>query len=211
MNVRLFTGWAFSETALHPIAEGLNCEIANGDGGDIWIGWSLGGLRALAQCRDTTPRTLILISSTARFCADGDIWPGLPPANLRALQRQFARAPEDALRGFHKLCAPTASANTIELRVRDSLALPPLADGLRELAELDLRERLDEIQQPVLLLHGAKDRVIPPAAAYATARRLAHAQTKEHPEAGHDLPLAHAGWVTEQIRDFLDAKLASPP
>ncbi|MCO5045278.1 MAG: alpha/beta fold hydrolase [Kiritimatiellae bacterium] len=204
MKARLFPGWAFPETALQPIAEALHCDIRTDTGGDLWIAWSLGGLHALTQSRATTPRALILISSTARFCADSDHWPGLPTANLRALQRQLARAPEDALRGFHKLCTATASATTLETRLRDSLTLP-LADGLRDLAELDLRDRLETIRQPTLLLHGSKDRVIPIAAAHALAQRLPHAQLREHPEAEHDLPIAHAGWVIEQIRDFLGA------
>ncbi|MCO5068285.1 MAG: alpha/beta fold hydrolase [Kiritimatiellae bacterium] len=204
MKARLFPGWAFPETTLQPIAESLHCDIRTDTGGDLWIAWSLGGLHALTQSRATTPRALILISSTARFCADSDHWPGLPTANLRALQRQLARAPEDALRGFHKLCTATASATTLETRLRDSLTLP-LADGLRDLAELDLRDRLETIRQPTLLLHGSKDRVIPIAAAHALAQRLPHAQLREHPEAEHDLPIAHAGWVIEQIRDFLGA------
>lgn len=200
MKTRTFSGWAFPESALEPIATAIRA--VNRDG-EVWIGWSLGGLRALTQCDAVQPRALILISSTARFCADGDSWPGLPRANLRALQRQLERAPDEALRGFHRLCTRTADDAAIEERIRQSRALP-LADGLRALDTLDLRPRLNAITQPVLLLHGAQDRVIPAAAARAMAAAFPNAQLCERADAAHDLPLAHREWTIDRAYAFLE-------
>lgn len=200
MKTRIFPGWAFPEATLHPIANDLGA--MKGDG-EVWIGWSLGGLLALSQCETAQPRALILISSTARFCADGDSWPGLPRANLRALQRQLERSPDEALRGFHRLCTRTADDAAIEERIRQSRALP-LADGLRELDTLDLRSRMNAIAQPVLLLHGAQDRVIPAAAARAMAAAFPNAHLCERADAAHDLPLAHREWTIDRAHAFLE-------
>lgn len=202
MNTHVFPGWGFSESVLHPIASGLNFKLANEQDAPFWIGWSLGGIQALSRCTAYVPRALVLISSTARFCGDGSEWPGLPPANLRALQRQLTRAPEDALLGFHRLCSENGTEEKIEQRAQDSLPLP-LAAGLRELAELDVRAALKKITQPVLLLHGARDRVIPVAASRAMASLIQNARLVEHKEAGHDLPIQYRDWVVAQIREFL--------
>lgn len=55
---------------------------------------------------------------------------------------------------------------------------------------------------PMLVLAGAKDRLVAPACSH----RLAQAwQTDfaEHPHAGHDLPLDDGPWVARQVRDWL--------
>ena len=71
------------------------------------------------------------------------------------------------------------------------------------LAELDLRETLASLSIPVLILHGAEDRVIPLQAARAMAERLSDVRLLEHPTAGHDLPLTQTAWVVDHIGDFL--------
>lgn len=194
----LLTGWSFPAHTL----DGL------GGAGRARGGWSLGGLQALAGLRDEPMRwpTGILISSTARFCGEADGWPGLPRPALRALQRQLQRAPREALLGFHRLCAgPETDDVVIAQRVEDSLALglDVLATGLRELDTLDVRADLPAITQPILILHGARDQVIPVQAAERMAELLPQATLIIHPEAHHDLPLAHCAWVAEHIRMFL--------
>lgn len=203
MKAYLFTGWAFPDAALRPIADALEGSIApTHEDADLVIGWSLGGLRALAQAEARTP--LVLISATARFCGDGEAWPGLPAANLRALQRQVKRAPADALRGFHRICAgDDTPADLIAARVQRSLALE-LESGLQALADLDVRPLLARCTAPILLLHGARDRVIPIEAARATAALLPNATLREHPTAGHDLPLTEVDWIAERMTEFLN-------
>jgi pimeloyl-ACP methyl ester carboxylesterase len=213
MKAHLFSGWAFPRWALQPIADQL-CVTVTHDPAEaaLWIGWSLGGLRALGLSGERwargvpAPRVLVLLASTARFCGDGGHWPGQPIGRLRALERRLAHAPDAALRGFHALCADAeATPETLDARRRASLSLDPreLAEGLRALGELDLRETLASLSIPVLILHGAEDRVIPPQAARAVAERLSDVRLLEHPTAGHDLPLTHTAWVVGQIRDFL--------
>lgn len=202
IKAHLFPGWAFPESALRPISDALGLDLVNESDADVWIAWSLGGLHALSRRDAAASRALVLISSTARFCADGTAWPGLPAANLRALQRQLARAPEAALRGFHRLCSEFAPDALIESRANESLTMS-LEDGLRELAEIDVRSSLGAIDQPVLVLHGTRDRVIPVEAARAVAARIPNARLREHPDAGHDLPIAHCDWVVDRIGKFL--------
>lgn len=75
-----------------------------------------------------------------------------------------------------------------------------LAEGLEQLDRLDLRAALPGLSLPVLILHGAADRVIPVQAAEYLAAALPSARLVVHPDslAGHDLPLRAADWVREQ-------------
>lgn len=209
-TLRLFTGWSFPDTSLISLYQDILPVREGGAGGGtrVAMGWSLGGLRALREMRAGTATFthLVLLSTSACFCGDEAGWPGLSPAALRALQRQLTRDPAAALAGFHRLCAaPPLSDDVLAARVAASLrlGLPALAEGLRELGELDLRAELEHVTIPVLLLHGEHDQVIPVAAAEQTASRLPQARLVVHPEAGHDLPLAHPAWVAEHVKDFL--------
>lgn len=208
-SLKLWSGWAFPEAALQTLRQQLVRRIPRGIGPVIHVGWSLGGLRALREVQQgQRPVThLILISATARFCGDGAQWPGLPQANLRALQRQWSRDPEQALAGFHRLCAgPEVPDEVIRRRTADSLAMDraELEDGLRALAEWDLRAGLAACRIPVLLLHGMQDAVIPVAAPEQMLEQLPLAKLARHMQAGHDLPLADPQWVGEQVESFLN-------
>jgi pimeloyl-[acyl-carrier protein] methyl ester esterase len=183
----------------------------------LWIGWSLGGIEAMARAagdvdQDDTrglagpPGRLVLIASTARFCRDGEGWPGTEPAVLRGLQGRWRREPAAALAGFHTLAAgPTTSPETVQARTAASLALDPLdlARGLDNLARWDVRPLLSRLHMPVLVVHGRDDRIIPSAAADRLAEMLPRATRCDHPTAGHDLPLAEARWTADRIVDFL--------
>ncbi|MCS6771267.1 MAG: alpha/beta fold hydrolase [Kiritimatiellae bacterium] len=199
----LFSGWAFPESSLEPIvrAAGLELEMIDPGRADLWIGWSLGAIRALEKAAD---KPLILISASARFCGDGD-WPGLSIARVRALRRLLSQNPEDALSRFHQLTSPHAAPETIATRVRSSIAIgiDPLLNGLMELERIDARARLPTCRVPALFLHGTRDAVIPADAGRRTAALMPNARFLEHPHGDHDLPLSDPEWLVGRIRDYL--------
>lgn len=57
---------------------------------------------------------------------------------------------------------------------------------------------------PVLLLVGARDRLVDPQCSHRVAQAW-NAALAEHPAAGHDLPLDDGPWVAQQVRRWLDA------
>lgn len=61
---------------------------------------------------------------------------------------------------------------------------------------------------PLLLLTGARDRLVDTACSQALSRAW-DAPVAVHPTAGHDLPLDDAGWVLAQIRNWNDRRLAA--
>jgi pimeloyl-ACP methyl ester carboxylesterase len=58
---------------------------------------------------------------------------------------------------------------------------------------------------PLLLLAGAGDRLVDPRCSHALAQAW-RALLREHPRAGHDLPLDDPHWVADQVRDWLTAQ-----
>jgi pimeloyl-[acyl-carrier protein] methyl ester esterase len=122
------------------------------------------------------------------------------------MRRKFTRDPEAALHDFHTLCAsPHTDRDEIARRVSASRSLDfeAMTAGLADLESLDARAVLTSLSVPVLMLHGARDRVIPVEAASATAKRLARCHLHIHPSAEHDLPLQDPFWIVQHIREFL--------
>lgn len=170
------------------------------------IGWSLGGLRALAALAEGRIRAerLVLIGSTARFCATKGYACGQPRAALRAMMVGMKRNRTATLGNFFALSAAPRAIDAAEQQALvgavAELDDTVLAEGLEQLDRLDLRAALPGLSLPVLILHGAADRVIPVQAAEYLAAALPSARLVVHPDslAGHDLPLRAADWVREQ-------------
>ena len=66
----------------------------------------------------------------------------------------------------------------------------------------DVRERLAEIDVPVIVLHGAEDTLFPPEVGRALASGLPQADLRTVPGAGHALPLTHGGEVVKAVEDL---------
>ncbi|MGI9217433.1 MAG: alpha/beta fold hydrolase [Hydrogenophaga sp.] len=79
------------------------------------------------------------------------------------------------------------------------------ANALRQLlAAARYRAPVQPPTVPLLLLAGAGDRLVDPRCSHALAQAWC-APLREHPRAGHDLPLDDPHWVAEQVRDWLTA------
>lgn len=77
------------------------------------------------------------------------------------------------------------------------------ANILRQLrAAFSYRARSTAPATPVLLLAGQKDQLVNVRCSLTLAQDW-HSAIRLHPDAGHDLPLDDAVWVTEQVREWL--------
>jgi pimeloyl-[acyl-carrier protein] methyl ester esterase len=176
----------------------------------VWIGWSAGALLALeAAGRGGRLSGMVLLSGTPRFCASPD-WPhGVPVSRVRALRTALRdlRGPA-AKAAFQKQCASPDAVGEDELRIRvedmDREGTEALVGGLDYLSGADARKSLDRIRVPVLLLHGAEDRVIPAAASEWLVSRIANADLRIFEGKGHRLPLDTPVPVAGAIREFFE-------
>lgn len=161
--------------------------------GTTLCGWSLGGqvaLSALAKNLQHFPR-IVLVSSTPRFVA-GDAWAhGVAPILLSGFIRALKADPGALMTRFGALVNQgDASARELTRLLaanhRAAMAAPAaLAQGLEWLADLDFRPLLPKVTQPVLLIHGALDPLIPLSAAQAAAAALPNASLQIFPKAAH--------------------------
>lgn len=177
-----------------------------------WCGWSLGGLIAL-HAASRQPRripALAMLCATPKFVVADD-WPqGMP----RQVFEGFASGLRDDWRGtidrFIALEAFGSDHMREELKMlRDAVlargepATHVLAEGLRTLADSDLRRDLSALAMPSLWIGGRRDRLVNPLAMHASAGLAADARYVQIEHAGHAPFLTHADDVAAALLGFL--------
>lgn len=177
------------------------------------IGWSLGGMLALklVQRRCVIWSSLILLASTPRFVNSGDWSAGLPSIQLRAMLRDLKRDFRKTLEQFYQLMFVAGEVGPERYRHvarfaagPDSLPSPEVAvAGLEILAKEDLREILQEVELPTLVIHGSDDVIIPVAAAEVLAKEIVGARLILIPGAGHAPFLTQPVRVRAALMEFL--------
>jgi pimeloyl-[acyl-carrier protein] methyl ester esterase len=178
----------------------------------VWLGWSLGGLVALAVALRAPDRVagLILMAATPRFVRAPD-WPAaMAGETLGQFHSGLLSDPAGTLDRFLSLQVRGSEAARGTLRtLRRELAARPapdpraLAIGLDLLRDGDLRPRLAELSCPSLWLFGSHDTLVPASAAPAVSALLPAARVRVVGGAAHAPFLSHPGETAALIGDFL--------
>lgn len=174
-----------------------------------WLGWSLGGLVALAAAQAAPARVekLILVATTPRFVQAGD-WPwAMPATQLQQFARGLAADYANTVLRFLSLQVSAEERPTLRALRTAATQAPPqpaaLHAGLELLAATDLRASLAHIAQPVLIVHGTRDTLARPQAAEALAAALPRAELRLIEGAGHAPFLSHPAAFAAAVNDFL--------
>lgn len=77
------------------------------------------------------------------------------------------------------------------------------AATMRGMLAFDLREVLDDVQAPAVLVVGEHDAVTPPLASFIVADGLTESSVVVLPDVGHMVPLAAPKRLAEELHDFL--------
>lgn len=194
--------------ALDPVLDALLPRLPRAP----WLGWSMGGLFALAAALRTPEAVpgLVMVCASPRFVR-GDDWPhGMSGEIFQAFEQGLRDDWRATLERFIALEAFGSDAARDELRtLRDALFArgePPagrLADGLALLQQADLRSRLPELRVPSLWLAGRRDRVVAPRAMQDAAALAPDATWMQIEHAGHAPFLTHADEVSARLREFM--------
>ena len=176
------------------------------------IGWSLGGMVALALAArhpDKVAR-LVLVGTSPCFAAR-DGWPHAMAAEVLA---EFAGSLESDYRAtllrFLSLQArggDAARGVIAALRARLQAQADPdpavLAAGLALLRSVDLRPLVSQVRCPVLVVHGAYDTLCLPSAGQWLAEHLPDGHFALQERASHAPFLSHPDWFVNTVKEFL--------
>lgn len=176
----------------------------------IWVGWSLGGLTALAAAARKALRALVTVAATPRFQAAPD-WPHAVPAEvLEQFARQLPGNRDNTLQRFAALMVQgSADARQHIRRLRGILAMRPqpceeaLLDGLRLLRDSDLRAACADIQVPMLVVGGGQDRLVPPRSIADWQKSRSALRCHNIAEAAHIPFLSHPAEFLQTLNVFL--------
>lgn len=182
--------------------------------GCIVCGWSLGALLALQAAALISSRIarLVLVGGTPRFTQDTD-WPAAQPETvLKAFQDALGGDPDGVRQRFVALFNQGDSrARSITRDLCRLLAESPtpepkfLLAGLDWLRDTDLRPLVRSVQQPVLLVHGERDPLMPPSAARWLRDTLPQAKLEVFPDAAHAPFLHDPERFGRSVRNFCHA------
>jgi pimeloyl-[acyl-carrier protein] methyl ester esterase len=176
-----------------------------------WLGWSLGGIVALAAAERAPAQVarLVLVAGTPRFSRSAD-WPhGMAAAMLREFADGLERDYRATLLRFLSLQLGSAEHERKLLRelraalyARGEPAAGALRAGLAILERADLRAAVRGIRTPTLLIHGSRDRLVPPGAGEFLAAHLPQARLLRLEGEGHAPFLSRAAGVARAVTEF---------
>ncbi len=169
----------------------------------ILIGWSLGGQLAMALGQRLRSkniiRGLVLVSSTPSFrqhadwsfgCAD-EVWRGFSDATAQQDSKLMQRFFQMMLHG------DILSRSERNLIIKEAVnshspaSFTGLTIGLGLLSELDLRENIQSLKVPTLILHGQQDIIVPLQAGQYLAGSIPGSELIIFDDCGHAPFLTH--------------------
>lgn len=171
----------------------------------LWVGWSLGGMVAMQAAlleEGAGIQGLQLICSTPKFTRSDD-WPsGVEVATFGKFCDELAADYQRTLTMFLLLQAgANRGARELARAAHSAICELPdpnadtLRDGIKCLADSDLRDRLNDIKVPVQVLSGRLDRVTNPD----SSRQLAALLRAEYIE----LHCGHSPFLTNPEESLL--------
>lgn len=177
------------------------------------LGWSLGSQVALAAVARLRKRlyALVLVGATARFISTEGYPHGLPAKEVRGmavrLKRDYERTMGEFFRSMFaegELTSEQEGHIGRDILAEGQLPSPEAAHAaLAVLVSTDLRERLPDIDCPVLIIHGSTDIICPPGSARYLSERLPNARLVEFAGVGHAPSLSRPDQFNAVLREFI--------
>ncbi|WP_290524062.1 pimeloyl-ACP methyl ester esterase BioH [Alcanivorax sp.] len=175
------------------------------------LGWSLGGLVALAMADKAPERvqSVVTVATSPRFTSTKGWGTAMKPEILGKFAEMFDEDQEGTLVRFLALnCKGSAAMRADTARLKEILyfcGLPApraLRGGLDILRDADLREVLPTLSMPVLMVFGENDHIVPAAAMAASESLINNGRTALIEQVAHVPFLSAPGTFTQAVYDF---------
>lgn len=184
----------------------------------VLVGWSMGvqvALQAFPKIRARLA-ALVLVGGTPRFTTTADYPHGQPPVEVKGMGVRLRRDYQGTMGTFFRgmfLEGETDKAQyqrIVHEVVMSGRSPDPEAarQALQLLATVDLREDLASVDRPVLLVHGAGDRICPASASEYMAQRLPQATLSILDGCGHAPFMTRPDRFNHLLRDYLEKLFA---
>lgn len=116
---------------------------------------------------------------------------------------RFLEQRHAVLRAYHQVVAGGRGDSRSAGDEAASAALLGARAQMAGVLTWDIRDRLNRVQDPVLLLCGAEDLLTPPWKCLETARGIPHARFEVIPGIGHAYPVEDPKAFAARVRDFI--------
>ena len=179
----------------------------------VLVGWSMGvqvAVQAFPALRDRLA-ALVLVGGTARFTMADDYPHGKPPLEVKGLGLRLRRDHQKTMGDFFKgMFAEQEIDKAQYQRIIHEIVMgghSPDREAAREslniLSTVDQRDRLPQVDRPVLLVHGEFDTICPASASEYMAGRLPMATLEIFHGCGHAPFMTRPEQFNELLRSFL--------
>ena len=181
----------------------------------VWLGWSLGGLVSLRAAQLATERiaALITIATNPCFVSKGE-WPGTEARSLARFGEWLEEDWQGSLVRFLALQCKGSVQQRDDIRfLQERLfhhglpARQALSNGLKLLAESDLRHAMASLSVPLLSLTGEFDELVPGAVSDAVAQLSENIESVTVQGAAHIPFLSHPHESFELIDRFIHKRV----
>ncbi|MCX6985581.1 MAG: alpha/beta hydrolase [Lentisphaerae bacterium] len=162
---------------------------------------SLGSVLAFGKIQAlSNVKALIVYSGFAKFAKANDNLSGQPAETILSMKKQLMNNPAVLLKSFYR---NMSSPSKCEFNVPETLNVPALDAGLDILLNCDCRDKLAEIKIPVLIIHGAQDRIVNVKTADELAGNIRVSRLHVFKNAGHAVPFTHSNESKKITEKFL--------
>lgn len=169
----------------------------------VIVAHSLGSLFALRTSQiPENIKAIFLIGGFAKFTKIDEEYPdGKPESGIIMMKNMVNLSPQMVLNKFYEAMVnpseftmtPPSKCNKNELKA-----------GLDSLKEIDNRANLDDIDIPILIIHGESDQIVSLQLGEYLNKNLRNSQIQIIKDAGHALPFTHFNECNLLINDFLN-------
>jgi len=173
------------------------------------VGWSFGGMAAMQAAATNAERLAqaVLVNAAGPKYLAGQ---GFVHGHDEGMLADWLRRERDELAPWRRFCMESMPVKPYDELFTDwlwqqSMRSPSwaMAPMLEAFARADLRDDLDAIAVPLLILHGAHDAWCPAAAARYVADRVSQAEFVEFADSGHSPQWEEREKFAAVLDDFL--------